>query len=66
MLGRAKWYVYPHSCTDSRLDYNARDAWAKHKDLDSYEAKWLYVEALLKVCSMPRYYAASSSLDNFL
>ncbi|PPQ92378.1 hypothetical protein CVT25_008728 [Psilocybe cyanescens] len=25
------------------------DAWAKHKDLDSYEAKWLYVEALLKV-----------------
>ncbi|KAK0498328.1 hypothetical protein EDD18DRAFT_1157259 [Armillaria luteobubalina] len=26
-----------------------RDAWAKHKDLDSYEAKWLYVDALLKV-----------------
>ncbi|KXN87970.1 hypothetical protein AN958_07980 [Leucoagaricus sp. SymC.cos] len=25
------------------------DAWAKHKDLDSYEAKWSYVEALLKV-----------------
>ncbi|KIK65583.1 hypothetical protein GYMLUDRAFT_240099 [Collybiopsis luxurians FD-317 M1] len=25
------------------------DAWAKHKDLSSYEAKWLYVEALLKV-----------------
>jgi acyl-CoA-binding protein len=25
------------------------DAWAKHKDLESYEAKWLYVEALLKV-----------------
>ncbi|KAF6762793.1 hypothetical protein DFP72DRAFT_802359 [Ephemerocybe angulata] len=25
------------------------DAWAKHTDLDSYEAKWLYVEALLKV-----------------
>ncbi|KAF8165057.1 ACBP-domain-containing protein [Crassisporium funariophilum] len=25
------------------------DAWAKHKDLDSYEARWLYVEALLKV-----------------
>ncbi|KAI0751487.1 acyl CoA binding protein-domain-containing protein [Daedaleopsis nitida] len=25
------------------------DAWAKHKDLDSYEAKWLYVDALLKV-----------------
>jgi hypothetical protein len=26
-----------------------RDEWAKHKDLDQYEAKWLYVEALLKV-----------------
>ncbi|CAL1701548.1 unnamed protein product [Somion occarium] len=25
------------------------DAWAKHKDLDSYEAKWMYVDALLKV-----------------
>ncbi|KAG2370114.1 hypothetical protein BDR07DRAFT_1193809, partial [Suillus spraguei] len=27
------------------------DAWAKHKDLDLYEAKWLYVDALLKVLS---------------
>lgn len=26
-----------------------RDAWAKHKDLDPFEAKWLYVDALLKV-----------------
>ncbi|KAI0346887.1 ACBP-domain-containing protein [Trametopsis cervina] len=25
------------------------DAWSKHKDLDPYEAKWLYVDALLKV-----------------
>ncbi|KAJ7591366.1 acyl CoA binding protein-domain-containing protein [Mycena floridula] len=25
------------------------DAWAKHKDLDPYQAKWLYVDALLKV-----------------
>ncbi|KAJ7179416.1 hypothetical protein C8R46DRAFT_1073695 [Mycena filopes] len=25
------------------------DAWAKHKDLDPYEAKWLYVAALMKV-----------------
>ncbi|GLB33504.1 putative acyl CoA binding protein [Lyophyllum shimeji] len=25
------------------------DAWAKHRDLDPYEAKWLYVDALLKV-----------------
>ncbi|KAF9652099.1 ACBP-domain-containing protein [Thelephora ganbajun] len=25
------------------------DAWAKHKDLDKYEAKWLYVDALMKV-----------------
>lgn len=46
-----------------RSNYNARDAWAKHKDLDPYEAKWLYVEALLKVRSMPRHYTASSSLD---
>lgn len=27
----------------------SRDAWAKHKDLDPHEAKWLYVDALLKV-----------------
>jgi len=26
-----------------------RDAWTKHKDLDKYEAKWLYVDALMKV-----------------
>ena len=26
-----------------------RDAWAKHKDLDSFQAKIMYVEALLKV-----------------
>ncbi|KAF8529250.1 ACBP-domain-containing protein [Hysterangium stoloniferum] len=25
------------------------DAWAKHKDVQSHEAKWLYVETLLKV-----------------
>ncbi|KAJ3998645.1 ACBP-domain-containing protein [Lentinula boryana] len=25
------------------------DAWAKHKDVSSYEAKWLYIDALLKV-----------------
>lgn len=25
-----------------------RDAWAKHRDLDPLEAKWLYVDALLK------------------
>ncbi|KAG6849218.1 hypothetical protein H0H93_010340, partial [Arthromyces matolae] len=25
------------------------DAWAKHRDLDQLEAKWLYVDALLKV-----------------
>ncbi|KAF8138674.1 ACBP-domain-containing protein [Boletus edulis] len=27
------------------------DAWAKHRDLDQYEAKWLYVDALLKALS---------------
>ena len=26
-----------------------RDAWAKHRDLNPYEAKSLYVDALLKV-----------------
>jgi len=25
------------------------DAWAKNKDLEAYEAKWLYVDAMLKV-----------------
>ncbi len=35
----------------SLVDSPCRDAWAKHKDLDSYEAKWLYVDALLKVSS---------------
>lgn len=33
----------------SRVYEHSRDAWAKHKDLDLYEAKWLYVDALLKV-----------------
>ncbi|KAF9222054.1 ACBP-domain-containing protein [Gyrodon lividus] len=28
------------------------DAWAKHRDLDQYEAKWLYVDALLKVYNL--------------
>lgn len=50
MLGRAKWYSAGSShllclCTNK----SHRDAWAKHKELDSYEAKWLYVDALLKV-----------------
>ena len=25
-----------------------RDAWAKHKDMDQRDAKWLYVETLQK------------------
>lgn len=33
----------------SFLISSGRDAWAKHKNLDTFEAKWLYVEALLKV-----------------
>ncbi|KAI0034100.1 hypothetical protein K488DRAFT_46332 [Vararia minispora EC-137] len=37
------------------------DAWAKHKDLDSYEAKWLYVEALFKV--LRRYSDATVARD---
>jgi hypothetical protein len=42
---------YPSSLTLSRVNEHSRDAWAKHKDLDLYEAKWLYVDALLKVRS---------------
>jgi len=34
---------------------NHRDAWAKRKDLDSYQAKWLYVDELLKVLRKPEY-----------
>lgn len=29
-----------------------RDAWEKRKDLDKYEAKWRYVEALMKVATL--------------
>lgn len=36
-----------------------RDAWAKHKDLDQYEAKWLYVDTLLKVCDISFYVSQS-------
>ena len=35
---------------DNHMPTSTRDAWAKHKDLDPFEAKWLYVDALLKVC----------------
>jgi hypothetical protein len=54
MLGRAKWLV-PVSVVPSKsraiFIHMCRDAWAKHNDLEAYEAKWLYVEALLKVCT---------------
>jgi len=30
-------------------EFDVRDAWAKHKDLGTHEAKQMYVEALLKV-----------------
>jgi hypothetical protein len=42
----------PRPHCDSRVTTHVhafRDAWEKQKDLDSYEAKWLYVDALLKV-----------------
>ena len=53
MLGRAKWYLYLHIQTLWRhSNIINRDAWAKHKDLESFEAKWLYVESLLKVRSL--------------
>jgi hypothetical protein len=54
MLGRAKWYgAFDRPWfRNGTLIYHCtyRDAWAKHKDLQQVEAKWLYVEALLKVC----------------
>jgi len=34
---------------NSDVNGEFRDAWAKHKDMEQYEAKWLYVETLLKV-----------------
>jgi acyl-CoA-binding protein len=49
MLGRAKWYVF-FWIFNSIAEFDVRDAWAKHKDLDTHEAKQMYVEALLKVC----------------
>lgn len=48
--------ITTHSRVAFHLVYLLRDAWAKHKDLDPYEAKWLYVEALLKVRSGSRCY----------
>ncbi|KAJ4472173.1 acyl CoA binding protein-domain-containing protein [Lentinula aciculospora] len=39
------------------------DAWAKHKDLSSYEAKWLYVDALMKVL---RKYSDKTMAKNLL
>ncbi len=39
-------------CKEYHMLRGCRDEWAKHKDLDSYEAKWLYVDALLKVWSV--------------
>ncbi|KAF7353048.1 ACBP-domain-containing protein [Mycena venus] len=49
MLGRAKWFVgrVPYE-TAFDLD-SGMLVWAKHKDLDPYEAKWLYVGTLMKV-----------------
>jgi hypothetical protein len=56
MLGRAKWYALWFFYVSRVLTLPLRrDAWAKHKDLDSYEAKWLYVDALLKVSSLRNY-----------
>ena len=42
--------MFPLSFKFNRLsEFGVRDAWAKHKDLDTHEAKQMYVEALLKV-----------------
>lgn len=37
------------------------DAWAKHKDLPQHEAKWLYVETLLKV--LRKYSSQTVAMD---
>ena len=51
MLGRAKWLVLASHISQFAVGkFVFRDEWTKHKDLDQYEAKWLYVDALLKVC----------------
>lgn len=47
MVGRTQ-----SALSSAWADFSCRDAWAKHSDLDSYEAKWLYVEALLKVLAL--------------
>ena len=55
MLGRAKWYALWFDTSRVLTLPLRRDAWAKHKDLESYEAKWKYVDALLKVSSLRIY-----------
>ena len=49
MLGRAKWCAATFSESFWLLIIPQRDAWAKHKDIEPVEAKWLYVETLMKV-----------------
>ena len=51
MVSKPLGYV-PNSDYHVLSALHHRDAWAKHKDLDSYEAKVLYVEKLLSVCSI--------------
>ena len=50
MLGRAKWSVRISTKEFNiyRTFFWLRDAWAQNKDLEPYEAKWLYVDAMLK------------------
>lgn len=48
MLGRAKWCVHVLWSLGSH-DLLYRDAWEKLKNMESHEAKWRYVDALLKV-----------------
>ncbi|KAF8558804.1 hypothetical protein OG21DRAFT_983617 [Imleria badia] len=61
MLGRAKWYacLRLYSSSVDGFFIPPRDAWAKHRDLDPSEAKWLYVDALLKVFGTPRFQSHS-------
>lgn len=41
------------------------DAWAKQKDMDSRQAKWQYVETLMKVSTTPQLPVTQNNLPFF-
>ena len=46
---RARKVVSRYAYVVDPSSFHLRDAWEKHKDLDPYEAKWMYIDTLLKV-----------------